>query len=137
MNNIYFISTVSIFKISKKLLILVLLILPLVSTGQTDSVPENVIYVVDSIPIVKEPPEEMNTLDESVIAQVVVVKNKEELRKLGYEKLDGAIFIFTKEYANRSAEIKAIPTTKTMVRKNGYWYLKGSSVPYTGRFIDY
>ena len=122
---------------SNNQLILLLLFIPVISFCQENDIPQNVIYVVDSIPIIEEPEEGMNTLDESVIHEVVVVKNQEELERLGYGKLDGAIFIFTKEYASRSEELKAIPTTKKMDRKNGIWYLVGSDVPYSGKFIDY
>ncbi len=122
---------------SKNRLIVLLLFLPSVSFGQEIDIPQNVIYIVDSIPIIEEPEEGMNTLDASVIHEIVVVKNKEELERLGYGKMDGAIFIFTKEYANRSDEIKAIPTTKKMTRKNGIWHLNGVDTPYSGKFIDY
>jgi len=54
---------------------------------------------------------------------------------LGYDKFDGAIFIFTKEYRKRPENIKQIPSSKQMESKNGVWYFRGSQ--YSGKFIDY
>ncbi len=95
---------------------------------------ENVIYVVDSIPVIEDP-EQGNEIVETGIADVTVVKNKDTLKFLGYDKFDGAIFIFTKEYRKRPEDIKQIPSSKQMERKNGIWYFRGS--PYSGKFIDY
>lgn len=98
---------------------------------------ENVLYVVDSIPVIEEPKEGFVTLTENEIDRVEVLKDKKAIEKTGYKDLDGIIYVFTKEYANRPDSIKAIPTTKLMTKKNGTWYLKNSSKPYSGKFIDY
>lgn len=98
---------------------------------------ENVLYVVDSIPIIEEPKEGFGTLTENEIDRVEVLKDKSEIEKTGYKDLDGIIYVYTKEYANRPDSLKAIPTTKLMTKKNGTWYLKNSSRPYSGKFIDY
>lgn len=98
---------------------------------------ENVLYVVDSIPIIEEPKEGFGTLTENEIDRVEVLKDKSEIEKTGYKDLDGIIYVYTKEYANRPDSLKAIPTIKLMTKKNGTWYLKDSSNPYSGRFIDY
>lgn len=117
---------------------IVLLLLTLVSyIGQSQSKNENVLYIVDSIPIIKEPKEGLNTLTEKEIDNIVVLKNKKTIDSLGYKKLDGIIYIFTKAYVQRPDSIKAIPTTKLMQKKNGTWYLKNSSKSYSGKFIDY
>lgn len=118
-----------------KILILLLTILPIIGFSQNQN--ENVLYIVDSIPVIEEPKEGFGTLTENEIDRVEVVKNKEAIEKTGYKDLDGIIYVFTKEYAKRPDSIKAIPTTKLMTKKNGTWYLKGSSKPYSGRFIDY
>ena len=118
-----------------KILILLLTILPIIGFSQNQN--ENVLYVVDSIPVIEEPKEGFGTLTENEIDRVEVVKNKEAIEKTGYKDLDGIIYVFTKEYAKRPDSIRAIPTTKLMTKKNGTWYLKGSSTPYSGRFIDY
>lgn len=101
------------------------------SAGQTQ---EKVIYIVDSIPVIEDP-EEGDEIEESNIADVTVIKNKDSLNILGYDKFAGAIFIFTKEYRKRSEELKQIPSSKQMERRNGIWYFRGS--PYSGKFIDY
>lgn len=98
---------------------------------------ENVLYVVDSIPILKEPKEGFGTLTENQIENIVVVKDKKLIESSGYKDLNGIIYVFTKEYAKRPDSIKAIPTTKLMNRKNGNWYLKNSPTTYSGNFIDY
>lgn len=117
---------------------ILLLLLTLVSfIGQSQNENENVLYVVDSIPIIEEPKEGFNSLTEKEIDNVVVLKNKKAIDSLGYKDLDGIIYVFTKAYVKRADSIKAIPSTKRMTKKNGAWYLKNSSTTYSGRFIDY
>ena len=118
-----------------KILILLLTILPIIGFSQNKN--ENVLYVVDSIPVIEEPKEGFGTLTEKEIDRVEVVKNKEIIEQTGYKDLDGIIYVFTKEYVKRPDSIRAIPTTKLMTKKSGTWYLKGSSTPYSGPFIDY
>ncbi|UII24227.1 hypothetical protein [Fulvivirga ligni] len=118
-----------------KILILLLTILPIIGFSQNQN--ENLLYVVDSIPIIEEPKEGFGTLTENEINRVEVVKNKEAIEKTGYKDLDGIIYVFTNEYVKRPDSIKAIPTNKLMTKKNGAWYLKGNSTPYSGKFIDY
>ena len=117
------------------MLILLLTLSTVICYSQNQN--ENVLYVVDSIPIIEEPKEGFGTLTENEIDRVEVLKNKEAIEKIGYKDLDGIIYVFTKEYANRPDSIKRIPTTKLMTKKNATWYLKESSKPYTGKFIDY
>ena len=118
--------------------IITLLILTLISTiGLSQNGNENVLYIVDSIPVIEEPKEGFGTLTEKEIDKVEVVKNKQAIEKAGYKDLDGIIYVFTKEYAKRPDSIKAIPTTKSMTKKNGSWYLKNNSTTYSGKFIDY
>lgn len=102
------------------------------SFGQVSN--ENIIYIVDSIPVIEDP-EEGNDIDQNDIADITVVKNKDTLKLLGYEKYDGAIYLFTKEYCNRSESIKQIPSSRQMEKKNGVWLFRGN--PYSGQFIDY
>src|SRR5687767_1785666 len=77
---------------------------------------ESIIYIVDSIPVIEDP-EEGNEIVDADIADVTVIKNRDSLRLLGYDKLDGAIYIFTKEYRKRPDELKQIPSSKQMERK--------------------
>lgn len=109
-----------------------LFLLNLHSFGQ--GTPENVIYIVDSIPVIEDP-EEGNEIIQTDIADITVVKNKDTLNLLGFAKFDGAIYIFTKEYRKRTEDIKQIPSSKQMERRSGVWYFRGN--PYSGNFIDY
>ena len=102
------------------------------SFGQTSD--DKIIFVVDSIPVIDDP-EEGNEISENDIADLTVVKNKDTLELLGYKQFDGVTFIFTKEYRNRPENVKQIPSSKQMERKNGVWLLHGN--PYTGQFLDY
>lgn len=116
--------------------IFTLIVLTLISTiGLSQN--EKTLYIVDSIPIIEEPKEGFGTLTENEIDRVDVVKDKQAVEKAGYKDLDGIIYVFTKEYAKRPDSIKAIPTTKSMTKSNATWYLKDSSAPYSGKFIDY
>ncbi|QJP35446.1 tetratricopeptide repeat protein [Nonlabens sp. Ci31] len=116
--------------------IILILILTLISTiGISQN--ERTLYIVDSIPIIEEPKEGFGTLTENEIDRVDVLKDKQAIEKAGYKDLDGIIYVFTKEYAKRPDSIKAIPTTKSMTKNNATWYLKDSSTPYSGKFIDY
>jgi antitoxin component YwqK of YwqJK toxin-antitoxin module len=113
--------------------LLIIVLVSYIGYGQN----ENVLYVVDSIPIIEEPEEGFGILDENEIDRVEVLKNKQALKTYGYENLDGIIYVFTKEYESRPDSNRAIPTTKIMTKRNGTWYLKGQSQPYSGPFIDY
>lgn len=118
--------------------LITLTILTLISTfgfGQTQE--ENVLYIVDSIPIIEEPQEGFGTLTENEIDRVEVVKNKQAIEEAGYNDLAGIVYVFTKEYAKRSDSIREIPTTKSMIKKNGAWYLTNETKPYSGPFVDY
>jgi antitoxin component YwqK of YwqJK toxin-antitoxin module len=118
-----------------KILILLLTLSSIIRFSQNSN--ENVLYVVDSIPVIEEPKEGFGTLTENEIDNVVVVKDKKVIESSGYKDLDGIIYVFTKKYVKRPDSIKAIPTTKLMTKKNGTWYLKNSSTSYSGKFIDY
>lgn len=118
----------------KKILSLLFLVLySIIGFGQN----ENILYIVDNVPVIDEPEEGFGVLTENEIDRVEVVKDKEKLKAFDYKNLDGVIYVFTKEYVNRADSIKAVPTTKLMIRKSGAWHLKDQSLPYSGRFIDY
>ncbi|WP_299246220.1 tetratricopeptide repeat protein [uncultured Aquimarina sp.] len=119
----------------KIITVLILILIPIIGFCQNQS--ENILYIVDSIPVIEEPKEEFGTLTEKEIDRVEVLKNKGAIEKTGHKNLDKIIYVFTKEYANRPDSIRAIPTTKLMTKKNGAWYLKKNSQPYSGPFIDY
>jgi antitoxin component YwqK of YwqJK toxin-antitoxin module len=116
-----------------KILLLLLTLLSINGFCQT----ENILYVVDSIPVIEEPKEGFGTLTEDLIDTTVVVKDKKSIESSGYKDLDGIIYVFTKAYVQRPDSIKTIPTTHLMTKKNGAWYLKDSLTTYSGNFIDY
>lgn len=91
-------------------------------------------YVVDSIPIMEDPDPE-DSLATGEISDMTIVRNKDSLQRLGYSRFDMVSFIFTRAYRARPDSLKAIPSTKQMVRKNGVLYFH--EIPYSGRFIDY
>jgi antitoxin component YwqK of YwqJK toxin-antitoxin module len=122
-------------QLMKKIIFFIFTVLTLTTYGQ--GAQERVLYVVDSIAIIEDPDEEDGTLAETDIETLTVVTNKGEIEKHGYKDLDKIIFIITKDFAKRPDDIKKIPTTKQMERKNGKWFSKDSTVPYTGPFIDY
>ncbi|NCU06042.1 MAG: tetratricopeptide repeat protein [Chitinophagaceae bacterium] len=95
---------------------------------------ENIIYVIDSIPVVDDP-QDGDEIVETDIADIRVIINKDTLKMLGYDRFDRAIFIFTTEYRQRPEDQKQIPSSKQMERKNSVWHFRG--YPYTGKFIDY
>ena len=99
--------------------------------------PERVMFVVDNIPVLKTPEDDQATLSNDDIAELTVVTNKAEMEKLGYKDFDKVLLIITKEYKKRPDELKKIPTTKIMEKKEGLWYLKDANKPYNGSFIDY
>ena len=102
------------------------------SAGQTAN--ENIIYIIDSIPVVGDSEEDYE-IAQTDIADFTVIKNKDTLKLSGFKKFEEAIYLFTKEYRNRPENIKQIPSSKQMQRKEGVWLLHGS--PYSGQFIDY
>lgn len=121
------------YDMNKKLFFIVSLFFAgLYLSGQ--DIKNKIIYVIDSIPVIKDPAVG-NEINESDIADITVVRNKDSLQLLGYASFDGAIFIFTKEYRKRSLELKQIPSSLRMVKKGGIWHYLGN--PYSGKFIDY
>lgn len=95
---------------------------------------ENILYIIDSIQVIKDP-EEGDEILESEVADLRVIRDKDTLKSLGMGRVDAAIFIFTKAYRERPEELRKIPSTKQMERRNDTWYLRGTA--YTGKFIDY
>jgi antitoxin component YwqK of YwqJK toxin-antitoxin module len=117
---------------------LILFLLTVVSTWTyAQGVDERVLYVVDSVAIVDDPKDNEGSIAESDVETLTVVTNKDDIERYGYNDIDKIIFIITKAYSTRSAEIKKIPTTKNMERKNGQWHLSKSTIPYSGQFVDY
>ena len=119
----------------KNILLTILTLISIYGYGQDKN--ENILYVVDSIPIIEEPKEGFGTLTQEEIEKVNVVKDKKLISESGFENLDGIIYVFTKAYTQRPDSIKSIPSTGLMTKKNGTWYIKNESKPYSGPFIDY
>ena len=122
-------------KMKKKILFfLVTLSISIVFSQNSD---ERILFVVDSVPVIKEPEKGFGTLSEEVIDRVDVLSDKKTIELSGYKGVDKIMYIFTKAYVQRPDSIKAIPTTNLMTKKSGTWYLKNSPNPYSGPFRDY
>jgi len=117
-----------------KIYISILLVVLSYSFSQAQN--EKALFVVDSIPIIEEPKED-NILAQNEINNVVTITKRQTLDSLGYNEMDKVIYVFTKEYVNRPDSLKSIPSTGIMIKKNGTWYLRNRTQPYSGRFIDY
>ena len=98
---------------------------------------EKVLYIVDSIPVIDEPKEGFGNISQDEIESVNVIKNKLAISNAGYKDFDGIIYVITKEYTKRPDSIKVIPSSRIMTKRSDQWFLKNSSEPYSGRFIDY
>jgi len=119
----------------KSILIILLTLISFV--GQSQNKNENILYVIDGIPILENPDKDDDEISEKDIELLTVITDKNEIKNYTNLKVDKVINIITKPYAKRSEEIKAIPTTKLMIKKKGTWYLKNETKPYSGSFIDY
>jgi hypothetical protein len=98
----------------RRLLIILLTSISFGIWGQQQN--EKVLYVVDSIPVIKDPDPKEGTLSETDIETLTVVTKKEEIARRGYNDIDKIIFIITKEFFKRPEDLKQIPTTKQMER---------------------
>ncbi len=96
-----------------------------------------IVYIVDSVPVIDDPADGEGRLDPSVISEMIILKNKDSLKAAGFCDQDEIVYIFTKLYRSRSEAVRRIPTTKSMIRKDGRWYLKNDTTPYSGPFLDY
>jgi len=119
----------------KRLIFCLLTFISIATYGQERK--EKILYVVDSIPIFGDLSEDEGTLSEKTVDHLDVVTNKASFGEYKIYDFDKIIFVFTKEYVKRTDEFKKIPTIKKMYRKEGKWCLIGSSLPYSGRIIDY
>ena len=93
-----------------------------------------VLFIIDSIPLINDP-EPWNPILQEDIADYVTITNRDSLLSLGWQKMNCIIYIFTKEYRNRPDSIRRIPGLRQMVLKDGNWTLKENL--YSGKYIDY
>lgn len=114
------------------LIFIVILFSSIVSFAQ--SATNRILFIIDSVPILNDP-EQWNPILQDDIADMVVIKNKDSLKLLGWEQVDGINYIFTKEYRKRPDSLKKIPSLKQMVMKGDAWHLNNNL--YSGRYIDY
>jgi len=98
---------------------------------------ERILFVVDSVPVIKEPENGFGSLSEKEINRVDVMNDKKYIESIGYKNVDKIMYIFTNAYVQRPDSIKAIPSTNLMTKTNGNWYLKNNSNTYSGPFRDY
>jgi len=119
----------------KQLIFSLFALVSLTAYGQETK--EKFLYVFDSIPVFETIHEEEANLPEHTINFIRVETNKANFGLYKNYDYDKIIYVFTKEYAARPEEIKRIPSIKSMYRKEGRWCLIGSSLPYSGKIIDY
>lgn len=120
----------------KRLIFSLLILMSTIVYGQEKM--EKVLFVVDSIPIFHEITEEEGNISEKTVDHIEVVTNKEKFGEYKIYDFNKLIFVFTKEYTKRADEIKRIPSfINKMYKIDDKWCLKGSSKPYTGKYIDY
>jgi len=105
--------------------------------GQDVKKNERVLFVLDSIPIINDPDKSSGKLKNDDVDHLEIITDQDKIKALGYNSIDKIIFVTTKEFEKRPKEIRMIPTTRSMERKDGRWYLKNSEKPYSGKFIDY
>lgn len=120
-----------------KILLSLILSFSLLSTFAQENKKEAILYIVDNIPVIDDPGDEMGTLNNDDIDNITVVTDKDKVKQYGYPTIDKVILVITKAYTKRPDDVKKIPSTQVMERKNGVWYLKNIETPYTGKFIDY
>src|SRR3954465_2905494 len=75
------------------------------SNGQATN---NIIYIIDSIPVTEHLDEMEIDINPNFIEKVVVVKSIESLKAIGYGNMGKAVLIFTKAYQNRPEYLKRI-----------------------------
>jgi antitoxin component YwqK of YwqJK toxin-antitoxin module len=121
----------------KYILSLILFFSWLNSFAQDAKKAERILYIVDSVPILKDPDKNSGTLKNEDIDHLDVVTDYDRIKAGGYTSVDKIIYVTTKEFVKRSDKLKKIPTTNAMERKDGIWYLKDAKTPYTGKFINY
>lgn len=114
------------------LIFITIFLISKISFGQTSN--DKILFVVDSIPVIDDP-EDGNEIVETDVADITVVKNKDSLKLLGYERFDGVTFLFTKEYRNRPDSLKQISSSKQLKRKDDVFLLHESL--FSSPFIDY
>ena len=104
---------------------------------------ENVLYVVDYVPMVPHDERYMFSrvfyIDNKDIYSKEKIFDKKKIEYVGYEGVDTLVVITTNEYHKRPDDIKRIPTFlyNLTFREDGKIYLKDSKTPYTGKFINY
>jgi len=95
---------------------------------------EKMMFVIDSLPILNNP-EEWNEILDNDIADTRVIRNKDSLQLLGLKEQDAVTYIFTKEYRKRPDSLRQFPSLRQMKMEQAVWNYNG--IPYSGRYIDY
>ncbi|MCU7551206.1 toxin-antitoxin system YwqK family antitoxin [Chitinophagaceae bacterium LB-8] len=117
-----------------KLLLFLFGFFSIIVTASGQSKYHKILYILDSIPLVKYSAPWDPILPED-IADYSVITNRDSLRLLGWKEVDSITYFFTKAYRSRADSVRRIPSLKQMVLKEGVWTLRG--IPYSGRYIDY
>ncbi|WP_119080606.1 hypothetical protein [Chitinophaga alhagiae] len=87
-------------------------------------------YFVDSVPAATAP-----QISQEDLAYYDVVVYPETRKIIRFPAYDSLVFLFTKAWVDRPAELKQIPATGQLTLFGDQYYYKGQ--PYTGKVIDY
>ena len=80
----------------KRILIILLTLVSFI--GQSQNSNENILYIVDRIPIIEDPDKDDDELTENDIELLTVITNKSEIKKYTDLEVDKVINIITKLY---------------------------------------
>lgn len=103
----------------------------------SQSAPERMVYVIDSIPFFEPPDNSLGELLESDIEQLVIISHPDSIKALGYQDVDKLAFIQTKAYLKRADSLRAVPNIWRMQMKGDIWYDQHVETPYSGPFAEY
>ena len=118
--------------------ILFTLLFSYAAKAQKNNVTNNVIYIIDDIPLNPLTEGHLGDLTEDDIHEQKTITDLSAIKKLGYSKYKSIVFITTKPYHARTEEELKIPTTRLMYYQANFAYAKkNDEVRYTGPFRDY
>ncbi|NNU34703.1 hypothetical protein HK413_12700 [Mucilaginibacter sp. S1162] len=92
----------------------------LLASFAQDTKKEEILYIIDNVPLIDDPTEEMGDLRTDEIEDITVVTDKDKIKGYGYATVNKIIFIQTKPFAKRSDEVKKYLPQKVWNVKTAY-----------------